>query len=140
MKHLILFIFFIVVFAGCGKKYNPEITAGDIKTTVEYLASDSLKGRKPGTDGSLLAAKYIGEQFENASLEMLNDNGFQKFGLVSAAEFGEGNMLETGKTVAELENEMLEQNMPVGLETGVSLKTGVNVLMEEEEKVLWIQL
>jgi Zn-dependent M28 family amino/carboxypeptidase len=93
MKNVIFLI--LVVFIGaCSGKYNPAITADEMRTTVEYLASDSLKGRKAGSEGDLLAAGFIREQFENTGLELMFENGFQTFGLVSDAELGEENMLE----------------------------------------------
>jgi hypothetical protein len=105
MKHLILFIFLWGVFAGCGKKYHPEITSGEIQTIVEYLASDSLKGRKPGTEYDLLAASYIREQFANAGLKLLYNQGFQEFGLVVSAEVGEGNKLTVANETYQIEND-----------------------------------
>lgn len=98
MKNVI-FLILVVFIAACSEKYNPAITADEMRTTVEYLASDSLKGRKAGSEGDLLAAGFIREQFENAGLELLYENGFQTFGLVSDAELGEGNILEiSGET------------------------------------------
>lgn len=101
MKNVIFLILFLA-FAACSEKYNPAITANEMKATVEYLASDSLKGRKAGSEGDLLAAGFIREQFENAGLELMYENGYQKFGLVSAAELGDGNNLEiSGETFEE---------------------------------------
>ena len=101
----IIFFFFIAFIAACSEKYNPAVTADEMKATVEFLASDSLKGRKAGSEGDLLAAGFIREQFENAGLELLYDNGFQKFGLVSSAELGEGNLLKIGDETFEVKND-----------------------------------
>ncbi len=78
---------------SCGQKFNPKITVADIQGNIEFLASDSLKGRKPGKQGDSLASEFIRTKFENAGLELLYDSGFQKFGLITAAELGEGNSL-----------------------------------------------
>ena len=72
---------------------NPEITAGEIKADVYYLASDSLKGRKPGTPEGDLAAKYIREQFKASGLKLITDNGFQYFEIVTDVTLGEKNFL-----------------------------------------------
>ncbi|WP_346863322.1 M20/M25/M40 family metallo-hydrolase [uncultured Draconibacterium sp.] len=86
-----VFVILIAILASCGPKFNPEITIDDIKENISYLASDSLKGRKPGEPGDLLAAEFIRSKFEAAGLELLYSNGFQSFNLVSSAELGEGN-------------------------------------------------
>ena len=88
------FLIVIVLLAGCSQKYNPEITVQDIKTNIEYLASDSLKGRKAGEQGDLLAAQFIRDKFAAAGLELKYEEGFQKFNLVTSAELGKGNSLK----------------------------------------------
>jgi aminopeptidase YwaD len=90
---LFCFVFIIVLFAACAPKFDPEITVEDLKASIEYLASDSLKGRKTGEAGELLAAEYIRSKFENAGLQLLDENGFQPFELVTSAQVGEGNKL-----------------------------------------------
>ncbi|NQU51634.1 MAG: M28 family peptidase, partial [Bacteroidetes bacterium] len=104
-------IIFIAVFAlfvvSCGQKFNAEITVADIQNNIEYLASDSLKGRKAGEVGDLLAAQFIREKFENAGLELLFDNGFQKFGLVTSAAIGKGNLLVVNDNSFEIKNDFL---------------------------------
>lgn len=92
MKILITAVIGLLI-ASCSPKFNPEITIEDIANNIEYLASDSLKGRKPGEAGDKLAADFIRTKFETAGLELLYENGFQKFGLVTSAEIGEGNTL-----------------------------------------------
>ncbi len=94
---IIVFVILITILASCESKFNPEITVEEIKENVEYLASDSLRGRKPGEPGDFLAADYIRSKFEAAGLELLFDNGFQYFNLVSSAELGEGNTLEVNQ-------------------------------------------
>ncbi len=60
----IVFVFLLAVIAACSQKFNPEITVQELKESVGYLASDSLKGRKPGEPGDLLAATFIRQKFE----------------------------------------------------------------------------
>jgi aminopeptidase YwaD len=93
---LFVLIAFVLTIVACGTKYNPEITVSDIRENINYLASDSLKGRKAGEPGGLLAAEYIRSKFDAAGLELLYDNGFQYFNLVASAELGDGNELSIG--------------------------------------------
>jgi aminopeptidase YwaD len=100
---LIVFLFVIAVFPAAAQKFNPEITVKELKEDVGYLASDELKGRKSGEAGDLLAADYIRTKFKNAGLELMYDNGFQKFSLVTSAEIGNGNKLVLNKDLYEVE-------------------------------------
>jgi hypothetical protein len=100
---LIVFLFVIAVFPAAAQKFNPEITVKELKDDVGYLASDELKGRKSGEAGDLLAADYIRTKFKNAGLELMYDNGFQKFSLVTSAEIGNGNKLVLNKDLYEVE-------------------------------------
>jgi aminopeptidase YwaD len=104
---LIVFLFVIAVFPAAAQKFNPEITVKELKDDVGYLASDELKGRKSGEAGDLLAADYIRTKFKNAGLELMYDNGFQKFSLVTSAEIGNGNKLVLNKDLYEVEKYFL---------------------------------
>ena len=104
---LFIFVVLVLFVVSCGEKYNPEITVEDMRANVEYLASDSLKGRKPGKEGGMLAAQFIRAKFENAGLELMFDNGFQKFGLLTSAELGEGNTLSINNKTFEVEKDFL---------------------------------
>ncbi|WP_321344279.1 M28 family peptidase [uncultured Draconibacterium sp.] len=106
MKNFV-FAALVIVMAACGPKFNKEITLDDIRDNIDYLASDSLKGRKSGEQGDLLAAQYIAGKFEAAGLELLFDNGFQEFNLVTSAEIAEGNQLLVNDTEYEVEKDFL---------------------------------
>jgi Zn-dependent M28 family amino/carboxypeptidase len=47
-----------------------------IKKDIEFLSSDKLEGRYPGTKKELLAAKYIIKAFKNAGLSPKGEKGF----------------------------------------------------------------
>ncbi len=104
---LAVFICLVSLVFSCAPKFNPEITIEDINENISYLASDSLKGRKSGEPGGLLAAEFIREKFESAGLELLYDNGFQKFSLVTEAELGDGNALKVNDTKFVVEEDFL---------------------------------
>ena len=104
---LIVFLFIIIVFPATAQKFNPEITVKELKEDIGYLASDELKGRKSGEAGDLLAAEYISTKFKSAGLELMYENGFQKFSLVTSAEIGEGNKLDINGNIFEVEKHFL---------------------------------
>jgi len=101
------FAVFVLFISACGPKYNPQISIDDLKTDIEYLASDSLKGRKAGGEGDSLAAAFIQSKFEEVGLDMLYDNGLQKFTLVTSAEVGNGNIFKVGDQSYEVKKDFL---------------------------------
>lgn len=72
----ILFTALLTTFVACGqtqtsttKTESPEITTANIKKSLNYLASDKLKGRKIGSEGIEKAAQYIEKAFKEAGLK-----------------------------------------------------------------------
>ena len=51
------------------------VSADVIRAHLEFLADDALEGRRPGTRGGDLAAKYIATQFRRLGLEPAGDSG-----------------------------------------------------------------
>ncbi len=94
MKLPVVSLFAALTIFSCQPKFNPEITVVDIQNTINYLASDSLKGRKPGDSGDLLTANYIQSKFKNAGLKLLYNDGLQQFGVITSVKLGEYNLLE----------------------------------------------
>lgn len=91
-KVLTLFIpLSITILVSCNKvKIDiPEITEGELKEHIEYLASEELQGRLPGTPGDLAAAEYIRDEMLMWGLEPLFDNGLQSFNIVADVKAGD---------------------------------------------------
>jgi hypothetical protein len=59
----------LISFSVSSQQTNQE----SFKKDVEYLASEKLEGRFPGTNGEQLAANYIAEKFEKLDR---NQDGF----------------------------------------------------------------
>ncbi len=72
------------------------ITVTELKTHLSFLASDSLKGRLPGTAEERIAAEYIRNQLVAAGLKLLGDAGFQYFPVIRSIEVGKNNELCVG--------------------------------------------
>jgi hypothetical protein len=73
--------------------YNSEITQDELYAHIDYLASDSLQGRSPGTPFDRVAAKYIKDQYEGMNLMLLGKNGYQFFSFITHQEAGPRNFL-----------------------------------------------
>ncbi len=83
-----------LVMHGCSfNKENPDVTADELFQHISYLASDSLKGRLPGTEEDRLAALYIAEEFSKAGLQLMADGGLQAFEVITDLETGDINYL-----------------------------------------------
>jgi hypothetical protein len=101
MKRHLLIVFFLAVWAGLFAQKS-EITAVELKEYIGFLASDSLKGRKPGTAEINVAADYIRDHFKAAGLKLLGDNGFQWFDVVTDVKLGTNNRLVAGDSAGVL--------------------------------------
>ena len=58
---------------------KPVFSENRMMSTIEYLASEELKGRGLGTPEIDQAADYIAQKFKEAGLQPIEDNYFQKF-------------------------------------------------------------
>ena len=74
-------------------QYSPEITIIDLQKQIGFLASDSLKGRKPGTPEDAVASAYISDCFKKAGLKLMFENGLQKFEIVADVKAGNNNAI-----------------------------------------------
>ena len=104
---ILCIVILIAFFVSCKPKFDPEITIKDLQASIEYLASDSLMGRKTGEVGDLLAAEFIKSKFKNAGLQLMNEDGFQPFELVTSAQIAEGNKLIIDGLEFEVEKDFL---------------------------------
>ena len=55
--------------------FSPDISASDIYSHIEFLASDSLQGRESGTKFEALASNYIIQKFEEFGVQPKGDDG-----------------------------------------------------------------
>jgi hypothetical protein len=86
---------------------EPEITIQELESHINYLASDKLAGRYPGTEGDMLAATYIRDRLESYGLQPLLGDGLQVFNIIYSVKAGDNNLILDGN-----ELEMSEDFMP----------------------------
>ena len=96
MKKILIFISLVIFIISCNQVRidNPEITKAELREHIEFLASDSLKGRLPGTPEGIIAAQYIGNKLEQFGFTPMADNGYQYFDVVTEVIAGDKNTLE----------------------------------------------
>lgn len=88
----------IILISGCSlfQRENPEISRKELKEHLNYLASEELKGRYPGTPGDKKAAAYITENLKNAGLTLADRGGRQQFTVNTGQKPGKDNHLQFG--------------------------------------------
>ncbi len=72
---------------------EPAITANELEEHINYLASEKLKGRLPGTEGDFKSASYIRDLMKSWELVPAVENGLQGFEIVVSLEAGNNNFL-----------------------------------------------
>lgn len=107
VRSYVFSVIILLAFAVPAAAQDEPVPVNDLKAYTGFLASDSLKGRKPGTAEINVAARYILGQFRTAGLRPLADDGFQWFGIVRDIRLGEGNRMESGGTVFELNRDYI---------------------------------
>src|SRR6478672_2217303 len=61
--------------SSAGAAVARAVDSNVMRAHLGFLADDALEGRRPGTRGGELAAKYIAAQFERLGLEPAGDSG-----------------------------------------------------------------
>lgn len=92
MKRYLVWLMVLVYATGWAQK-KTDVSPKDLKEYVTFLASDSLKGRKPGMAEANVAARYILDHFLAAGLKPMCEGGFQYFEVVTDVTLGETNSL-----------------------------------------------
>ena len=82
---------------------------------VNYLASEELEGRKPGTAGDELAKKYIEDEFKKHNIAPLTENYRQEFTIFTGMEKNGPNFLQAFSEDGTLFEEALFQPLSYSL-------------------------
>ncbi|MFA7360497.1 MAG: M20/M25/M40 family metallo-hydrolase [Candidatus Kapaibacterium sp.] len=110
MKKKTLIILLLTFLSGIAFSQNAienvrsnEITKEEIYEHINYLASDKLEGRYPGTLGDILAREYISKEFEKYGLIPKGDSAYiQRFDMNNGVKKGRANTIkffDNGKQV-----------------------------------------
>jgi Peptidase family M28/PA domain len=115
---LIILLFFSILAscsvsrsAGTKKIGLAQITPELLKRNIDFLASDSLKGRNTPSPGLDTAAEYIARSFRDMGLMPVNGSYFQNFSLCYKS-LGEDNHLMVLKNEKESKYQIKTDFMP----------------------------
>ena len=80
-----------LMYSGCISYHidQPEITVEELQETIGFLASDSLKGRYPGTSEESIMADWLVNKFSEMGITLLAKEGQQYFEIVTDIKAGE---------------------------------------------------
>ena len=102
MKNKILILLLLTFLSGVTFSQNAienvrsnEITKEEIYEHINYLASEKLEGRYPGTQGDVLARQYISKEFEKYGLIPKGDSAYiQRFDMNNGVKKGKANIVK----------------------------------------------
>lgn len=105
MRLSFLILFISLTFSSITYGQTRESELETMREQLKFLASDSLKGRFPGTPEDVVAADFIRQQFVDAGFSMLSENGNQYFSIVTSVEATDDNQLKWNNAVAAFEED-----------------------------------
>ena len=107
MKNTVLLLLFLFAFTFHVSAQKTAITAAEIQEHINFLASDDLAGRYPGTPEDAAAAAYIRNQMSAAGVQLMGENGYQNFDLITDVALGRSNRLSIGADVYLAEEDFM---------------------------------
>jgi len=100
-KGLIINLVGLISLVGCNAQNSAPITSQELRKHVEYLASQDLTGRYPGTPGDLAAASYIEKNFSVYGVKSMLTSGFQQFQVTTGIKKGPANEFSIAGKLAQ---------------------------------------
>ncbi len=97
-------------------------TVERLKKHVEYLASDEMEGRAPGSEGNQKAANFLANLFKEYGLKPLGDDYFQEFTVTTKVQLAEGNSAVLRHNGEEYNWETGVQYIPLAFSESASAK------------------
>jgi aminopeptidase YwaD len=137
MKNLLLIIVLVpaLTFAQNrrerrAQEKNDKITLANLKTHIQYLASDKLEGRRAGTQGELMAMQYIAAEFQKDGLQPKGTNAYiQEFEINEGKKFSDtGNMF----TVNDKKLELKKDYYPLSYSANASSEGSASMALREK--------
>jgi len=139
MKQFITIFLGLLILTSCNKTAIdfPEVTRDELFKSIDFLSSDSLKGRKPGTPEGKLAAQYIADQLTGFGYKPLGNDIFQYFEVITGITADKNNALQIDDFNAVLHEDFIPYNFSANSSAeGVVAFCGFGFNIDTEE-ILW---
>ena len=107
MRLLFTFSVSVLFLTQVFSQNKGPVSEEKIKSYINYLSSDELKGRKPGTEGDSLSAFYIRKELKANGVIPIFDHGFQRFNVLVDVHPGNNNTFQINGTEAKLYEDYL---------------------------------
>jgi hypothetical protein len=120
-SNLIVLVLVLIIQSCTNQKVQPEITQEELYNHIDFLASDSLKGRFPGTPEDKVAAQYIAQELSQSGLQLMFNEGLQDFKITAKLQTGDHNHL----SVKGKEFSIHQDYIPVIFSTNESVEAKV---------------
>lgn len=112
----------LILACSCSRtSEDPAIRQDELLAHLNFLATDSLKGRYPGTPEDAVAAHYIAGEFKKAGLRLLNGDGLLPFEVTTRQDYGKNNNFSSAGCDAVFNQEFA----PFPFSANDSLEAGV---------------
>lgn len=106
MKYSLLLLVFLANTSFAQHVFDQPVVIKNLKKHVYYLADDKLEGRRTGTEGEMLAAKYISKNFKKNKIKSGGTNGYlQPFTVNDGRTLEAGSFLKIDGTSLELDTD-----------------------------------
>lgn len=115
-KTLAMLFILSIIIPTFSQNKNVEITKAELNEYIGFLASDSLKGRKPGTPEGVVAAEYIGNNLKDLGYKSFGDSYYQYFDVVTEVTAEKENYLKIGDYSAVLGTDYTPLNFSANAE------------------------
>ena len=133
-----LLVFLIIISQPLSYIYADKgIKMANLQKHIQYLASDSLRGRKPGSKGGKLAAEYIKREFKESGLDLMADGGFQYFEVITKVKAGENNSIEFAQKPGKLFKDFIPVSFSANAELNANAVFAGYGLVVNEDSLKW---
>ncbi len=105
-KQLLVWAYLFTPFLLIAQSAEEALALDEVTDHIQFIASDDLRGRKPGTPGIDIAARYIAHHFEAYGLRQVSgvDGWFQTVPFATSIPPQTGTISLNGKTFTQGEN------------------------------------
>jgi peptidase M28-like protein/PDZ domain-containing protein len=140
MRFLPGFLFLVLINLAVSaqkiKKADQPILS-NLKSHIEYLASDKLEGRRAGTAGELLAMNYIADQFKLMGLQPKGTEGyFQPFEIYEGKQINPVTQFVINNTTLKVESDFF----PLAFSPDGSIEAFPAIAIQESDMPWFIDL
>lgn len=88
--------FYFLISCSPQKQVDPLITVKELQETIHFIASDSLKGRFPGTPEDSVLSMYLADALQAGGATLLFNEGIQYFEVTTSLVEAQDNFLRYG--------------------------------------------